>query len=569
MSPARRGDALAVLAVLVLAAWAYAPGIRARQAYDDLWGTLLGPRVRSSVETLRGALDPSPPVSEGLARPWYPYRPLVEASFAWVRERGGTLYVQRAVNVGIHAAGAVLVLVLGRLLLPAEGPGPARWAALLFAAHPMAAQAVTYVYQRFVCMEALFGFACLAAYWRGRGSGWRSGWTWASLALAFLASGCKETAATLPLVLALAEWILREPGEPLRRAVSRWAPFLAVPAFLAVQVARARAVQGAVNTTVWTDLMPFGSGEYLGLQLPLWGHYARTALWPFPLGFYYDRFAGGVAGVRVVPWTPAVLGALGLMAAAAWVLLGSRRHAAPRLGLALWMAPLALEGSVFPTLHLAWNYRCYPALLGAGILFGWGISRTGRTGRLMGAAALALMALMTRHENRIWNSNEALLSRDIRHAFHEPLAWKCLGCSYASLGRASVAERFLVQALRSSLHSSPLRSAYISVLLALGRYDEAHGQIRRSLADFPGDPDLAWIAVQEAVRVGEEERIERYAALAERVEAPGPELAFWLATRLLEAGEPGRARAVLERHLSSYPGQPALHALLARAGGAP
>ena len=496
-------DLAFLLAIPLLVLWAYAPGIRAPRAYDDAWILERNPRLRDPGLLLRFALDPSSVPPDRYAT----YRPLGEASFALLRKAGGGVEAQRLLNVGIHVAGAVCVFLVVRRLSSAS---LARWAALLFALHPMAAQAVTYVYQRFVVLEALLAFACILAYLKGR--------TWPALALGVLAAGCKETAATLPLALGLLEWVRRDPEEPLGRVLGRWAPYLVLPAFLFVQASRTSA------SPAWDAPLRHGRMEYLGGQLPMWPHYARLALWPFPMGFYYDRFAPG-------PGAGMFAAGLAVSAAAAWVLLGPRRHALLRLGLGLWMAPLALECSVFPIPHLGWNFRCYPGLLGTALIFGWGVLRLGRPGRVLGAAALLLMGVLARQENRLWASPGALLRRDVRHAFHDPLVRKCLGCSELDAGRPASAERAFVQAFRSPWRCAPMETGYVSALLSLGKYDEAHARLGAALKVFPDDPDLLWVAVREAERVGEKGRIERLALQASRLPDPGPELSAWLARR--------------------------------------
>ena len=82
----------------------------------------------------------------------------------------------KLVNIGIHAANALLVLLLVRRLLTTAAPdvssGRRTWAARFVAAawalHPLQLMAVLYVVQRMESLSHLFVFAGLLAYVAGR-----------------------------------------------------------------------------------------------------------------------------------------------------------------------------------------------------------------------------------------------------------------------------------------------------------------------------------------------------------------------------------------------------------------
>jgi hypothetical protein len=102
------------------------------------------------------------------------YRPLTVASYAlnyaWGR-LDPTGYL--AVNLFLHLLAAWMVFLLGRHLL-----GSDTWAtiaALLFAVHPVNAEAVNYVTARSSLLSAVLAMiACWAFlhWWKGRGLGW-------------------------------------------------------------------------------------------------------------------------------------------------------------------------------------------------------------------------------------------------------------------------------------------------------------------------------------------------------------------------------------------------------------
>ena len=127
----------------------YAPAIGGGLASDDL--TLLG----------RAA-------TEGLDARWGPsgfFRPVVLATF-WLDGRlwGGSPVAMHAENVLLHAINALLVVRLGRSILPPETRGPGSIAAgLVFLAHPGHAESVAWVSGRTDLLATLFGLASVLA----------------------------------------------------------------------------------------------------------------------------------------------------------------------------------------------------------------------------------------------------------------------------------------------------------------------------------------------------------------------------------------------------------------------
>ena len=125
------------------------------------------------------------------------------------------------VNIGLHAANAVLLYLIGRRLIPYQVRNypfdPALLAALLFALHPMQTEAVTYISGRSSSLMATFYLGALLAYLRGAHWGW-------SCLLFVLALATRETAVTLPAALLLVELCRRTDWRTIaRRQSAHWA----------------------------------------------------------------------------------------------------------------------------------------------------------------------------------------------------------------------------------------------------------------------------------------------------------------------------------------------------------
>ena len=137
-------------------------------------------------------------------------RPLLKASYTFNWLYGGFSLL----NIAFHAMNAALLFLIGNELF--RDRRAAFVAALLFALHPAATEAVTYISGRSSSMMAVFYLAAMLAYLR------RAHWA-VSSALFVAAIATRETAVTLPAALLLCELCRDEPFS-WRRVVRRQWP---------------------------------------------------------------------------------------------------------------------------------------------------------------------------------------------------------------------------------------------------------------------------------------------------------------------------------------------------------
>jgi protein O-mannosyl-transferase len=148
-------------------------------------------------------------------------RPLLKASYTlnWTLGFGFSAF-----NIACHAMNAALLYRIGEALF--RDRRAALIAALLFALHPAATEAVTYISGRSSSLMALFYLGALLAYLRG------AHWFFSTV-LFLLAIATRETAVTLPAALLLCEacrgtaW-----REILRRQWPHWGLLFAGAVFL-------------------------------------------------------------------------------------------------------------------------------------------------------------------------------------------------------------------------------------------------------------------------------------------------------------------------------------------------
>ena len=553
----RDGRFLIGLALTLAAAWA--PGLKAPPVFDDPVGILLNPKLHDSTLALQAFRDPTPRVLAGVRLPGWSYRPLGDASLHLnLLLGGGRFGALRVGNLLIHAAASVLVLLLARRLLGGEGG----WACLFFALNPLGVEAVTYVWQRFTCLEGVFYFSCLLAYLKGR-----RGWAFAA---AFLATLSKETAVTIPLCLLAVEWIRRDPAEPWTRPLRRWLPFACLPSLILYQIHVLRPLE---NQAAGYDLMDeagFSGLQYLGIEMPVLLDYLRLGALPFPLRFAPDwvRLGDFPFQLRFAPdWVRipvtfsfsriTILCGLGVAGLLAWTAFGKRQRPA-RMALALFFLPLALESSIFPVREIAFNHRCYPGLLGLGLLFALGARGLPRLARPLAAAALLLLGILCAAENLRWNDPLALYRRDLRHSFHTPANRGEYAFRLLELGHVQAAERISRQGLK--LPYTPKSFApHVTALIRLGRMQEARAEIDWIRQAHPGQAEtLDQMDLGMADASADPAAAEALAARIAAEEAPCPDAVFWLAKRIASQGRLADAEALLRRHRERLSGHPNL-----------
>lgn len=404
-----------------------------------------------------------------------PSRVVVSLSLAWNGALTGlTPWGLRLGNLLIHVLAALLVGWIGRELTRrvAWGPraGPAAWrpvpetvglvSALLFAAHPLATQAVTYLIQRTTSLAALLELAAVAAYLRARRDGAMRFWValWSCAALAALT---KEMAIALPYLIGLTELGLRRAGDPGRPKLALFLPVLVTAPLVA-----------------WTAQLPWGAGgemipairqaehiprsSYLFTQMLVIPRYLGLVLWPTGQSLVHD-----------VPLHPrfdlpvlAGMSTLAALNACAWWL----RARAPliALGWAWFLIAILPESSVFPIADIMNEHRTYLPLAGlawggATLVAGW--AGGGRARWLVPVALVVALTVATHIRNRVWRDETTLWSDVLRHAPGNALALNNLGLEYRKAGRYADSE----SAYRRAIAAEPRwPNAYLNLGTLLG-----------------------------------------------------------------------------------------------------
>lgn len=209
---------IAVIVICLFGIIIYSNTLKSSFVFDDLQNITLNPYIRLTNLDLEKILNAG-------FKSINSNRPLANISFA-VNYYLGKYDVKgyHIVNIFIHIMNGILVYFLARITFKqlsdigifTTSKSPdftisfiSLFAALLFTAHPIQVQSVTYIVQRMNSMAAMFYFLSLTFYIYGRLSLtiWKRRAQWAGCFVSWiLALGSKEIAVTLPLVLFLYEW---------------------------------------------------------------------------------------------------------------------------------------------------------------------------------------------------------------------------------------------------------------------------------------------------------------------------------------------------------------------------
>ncbi len=495
--------------VLVGAVWlAYLPALQAGFIWDDDDYVTNNPTLRTL---------------SGLAEIWLnprsipQYYPMVHTTF-WLEYRlwGLSPMGYHAVNVGLHAASAVLVW---RILALLGLPG-AFVAALLFALHPVQVESVAWITERKNTLSGLFFLAStylLLQFVRGEE---RHPWLYRWAAATYLGSLLSKTVtATLPISLGLVLWAK---GWWRRAMVWRLLPLVLLGATLAVvTVVLEREHVGAVGPD-WD--LTFLQRTLIASRA-LW-FYVACLFWPVHLTFVYPRWQ--VSATDAVAYVPLA----GCVAVLVVLWFGQRWWGRWPLVAALYFAitvgPALGFVNVFPMRYsfVADHYQYLasigPLALAAGAttlgfekLAHWLGTRWCRVAaRALAVTVCAALAWLTWQQAHAYRDLETLWRDTLRK---NPSAWMAhnnLGLLLLEKGNVKEAEHHFRRALEVKPNDSYAMNNLGLVEARQGNLTQALSWFERAVREDPSQAEAAnnWgNALAQLGRFAEAERAYREA----------------------------------------------------------
>jgi hypothetical protein len=455
-----------------------------------------------------------------------------------------------AASVALHLAVCLLVALGARRLISGEGAALA--AGLLFAVHPVHAEAVAWAGGQPDLLAAAFALIAVLAYLKVKDEG--EGF-WIGPVAYLLSSLAKETGVATVLVLIVVEsteW-RREGslGLAVRRGAARLAPYGVVLAlYLALRI---HALGGFAPRNYGVTTTIAGAVGYGGALL------ARY------LGFLVVPFPAKILAVVPVPPLLSFAALAGLAAAGAalaglvltiWRGSGRREIVLPLAFIFAFLLPVlradAIGGSNFAERYL------YLPSVGFAWLLGLLASRLNRSParRVLAAAGLLLTAglgVASAMRAAIYRDDRTLFAAAVRENPGSEIAHNNLGMALYSEGHLAEAGREYRQALR-------LLPAAVAPLANLAVLEERQGDLPAARRDFEetlhrlpthaiSAVHLARLSLHEGDREGAARRLDAlFAAGGESYDALTERAKIWL-----QEGRADEAVPLLERAVKEFP----------------
>ncbi len=303
------------------------------------------------------------------------------------------LFGYHIVNLLLHIGCGILVYCFFAQLLttPAmeygQKPGNIRemnnslylplFAALLFVCHPIQTQAVTYIIQRFVPLATFFYLAALVLYLefrRAETQKLRVLTYTLSLIASVLAMESKEIAFTLPVIIALVEFMFFS-GNIVSR-VARLIPFILTMAIIPIKLMQLSApispektesISGAINLVNFGSISSF---DYLMTQFGVIITYLRLLFLPIGQNFDYD-YPLQVSFFKLEVLLPLAL-LIVIFGAGLFLLNRSKENRLYKIiafGIFWFFITLTVESSIVPIEDLIFEHRIYLPSIGFFISF--------------------------------------------------------------------------------------------------------------------------------------------------------------------------------------------------------
>jgi tetratricopeptide (TPR) repeat protein len=404
--------------------------------------------------------DPALESPRGWLEVWAPLktRPLTYFTFWLNRQLGaGDPLGYHLFNLLFHLAGVLLAWECLRRLLPER---TALIAAVLFALHPMQAEAVNYVWARGIVLAGAF---CFAALWQ-----WIEGRPWIALGWFALALLAKEECAAFPLLLVWLDWrgSLRGKFPAARRSLPALAAMFALALAAGARVIWATSVIPGAPAGLEAGISPW---NYLLVQGAVICRYLQLVAAPY--GFTVDPDISVHLLAGMAAWAL-------LLGVTFWLLRRERDCAT------WWIAGLILlipSSSVFPAADVSADRRMYLPMFAFAAAAALLLARV-KAPAVLAAIALLLVGLSVQR-TMVWMTEESLWREAVARA-PKKLRPKL------QLARTLPAARgleLLAQARLDAPYDPAVATETGKILLGEGQPDGALQEFGRALALAPMD----------------------------------------------------------------------------------
>jgi tetratricopeptide (TPR) repeat protein len=397
-------------------------------------------------------------------------------------------------NICLHIACGVLVyLFLLQLLMNTryreKRTSIATMAALLFTAHPIQTQAVTYVIQRGTSLATFFYLLSILLFIHGRERK-RVTYYVFSLVAGILALASKQIAVTLPLIILLYDFYFIRDGDisEARTMLPFYLLLLLLPFVLAIAYTK-------FDLLGWLKVQyqkrPFSPYQRVLTEFRVVCHYLTLLIFPHLGRLNIDHHIP----LSLSPWNPPATFFAGsvllVLVKIGWDL--ARKRPVVSFFIFWFLVNLILESSILG-LELIFEHRLYLPSIAffslAGLLVFGPVSQMKHKIWPVVVIVLALYGWGTILRNRVWGTELTLWQDAAEKSPNKPRVLYNLGHALADQGRYEEA----LSAYQAAVRYKPDIAAYYnnlgSVYGKLGRHQEAFASYRQGLRLNPNSPRL-------------------------------------------------------------------------------
>jgi tetratricopeptide (TPR) repeat protein len=425
-----------------------------------------------------------------------PRRPIANISFALNYYLGGSeVFGYHLVNMTIHIIAGLVLFLFFRLTLKTPAlelryrysEFIAFWAVILWFAHPIQTQSVTYIVQRMNSMAAMFYVLAFWFYVKARFSiKWKSSVCYyAGTAFSWLlAMGCKEIAATLPFLLFLYEWIFFQKGDIAW--LKRKAPYL-----MGLIIILLLAVIFYLGSEPWNNILQgygvrrFSLMERVLTQFRVMFFYISLLLLPLPgrLGLEHDF----VHSTTLFQPITTMISLCGVTVLVIYAFMRGKRQPLLSFSILWFFGNLVIESSVIP-LEMIFEHRVYlPSMffflpVCAMVLQPEEVKRISV---FFLVCCFVFFGSITFARNNDWKDPVGFWLKNINNSPGNARAHANLGAFYLRQGDLENAKIYLVKAIGLNQFFSPAYNNLGLVYLRQRRLPEAVKNFQRALSYSP------------------------------------------------------------------------------------
>jgi protein O-mannosyl-transferase len=424
-----------------------------------------------------------------------PSRFLTYLTFALNYRLGGQAVLgYHVANLAMHLLASMMVWALARQVLrtPAlKDSGSAGalsllplFAGLVFVAHPVQTQAVTYIVQRAASLATFFFLVSLYCYGEGRrrqvanSNAWATVGFYAGAFVAAIGAGfSKETAFSLPFAVVLYEvFFFKKPSKITWAVIGVFSSVvLLLPLYLISRNLVSATVLGAIPVK-----------DYLLTQPRVWLTYLRLVIFPVDQNIDYDfTISRSLFDVSVL---------LSIAGLAAVAFAGARMFRFSRVlsfGVFWFMLTLLPESSILPLPDVIYEHRIYLPMVGLSLVAAFAIQRLTCKWGTSGVAALmigivAALGLTSYMRNKVWTDEVTLWQDVIKKSPGKARGYLNLGRAYDDLGMYNQAKVYYDMAQVRDPAYGDTYASRANMLVHQGSADEAIVECNRALGLISG-----------------------------------------------------------------------------------